>query len=310
MSASLHAAASALIELVREEVLQPKLLQLPHPEEPEKKITVVTKEQELLSVKALQNEHRTRPERRTGTAAFLELGSFTEHVVRFADKDSVVFADKGRGTSPPSFTAVLDYHPAGAKSDARFSTHRSSYAPPLSQEWLAWKANDGKWLSQDEFSVFLEERVLDVVTVATPPKEGTLVDRFAKALGVTFADAARLMNLAQGLSVAVDMKVSLARNLSSGEAQLSFTEEHKTQSSGKEVSVPKAFAIGIPVFQAGQPYQLPVRLRYRVDKNGGALAWCLDIFRPDIVFDDAFNGLCASIAEATKLPVWVGKSES
>jgi uncharacterized protein YfdQ (DUF2303 family) len=304
---NLRAAATALIELVREETPLPRFHAVPHPEDPSKSITVVTKEHALVSVKALQDEHRTRPERRTGTAAFLELGSFTAHVVRFADKESAIFADKGRGTNP-AFTAVLDYHPGGAGSAPRFGTHRATYAPPLSEEWQAWKALDGKWVGQNEFSAFLEDRVLDVVSVATP-KAGTLVERFKTALGVKFADAAALMALARGLDVVVDMKVSVAKKLSSGEAQISFSEEHKAAGGQEALNVPAAFVIGIPVFQAGQAYQLPVRLRYRIDKNEGALAWCLDIFRPDIVFDDAFTGLRSSIAEATQLAVWVGAPE-
>ncbi|MDE8453326.1 DUF2303 family protein, partial [Klebsiella pneumoniae] len=81
------------------------------------------------------DQYRTNPLRRAGTATMLSLDSLIDHVNRFKDADTVVFADDSR--SAPSMTAVLDYHRAGASGDPRFGKHRSLYAFPLSDEWKA-----------------------------------------------------------------------------------------------------------------------------------------------------------------------------
>lgn len=148
-------------------------------------------------LKPLLDAYRDNPERRSGTATLFTIDSFIDHVNRFKDEDSVVFADNtwkapepaeteqekrsrkrqpNQGWKTPSFTAVLDYHEAvnmapdehGAverlPSEAlpRFGKHRASYAFPLSDEFMAWMEANGQPMGQGDFAAFLEERALDI----------------------------------------------------------------------------------------------------------------------------------------------------
>lgn len=146
------------------------------------------------SIKKYLDEYRDRPERREGTATLLDLASFIDHVVRFKDAHTAIFADNrwrpptesaaarateqhdpNGGWKTPSLTAVLDYHeavtlvdPDGASlpgnPDAlpRFGRHRAHYAFPLSPEFMAWMAMNSEPMSQGDFAAFLEERALDI----------------------------------------------------------------------------------------------------------------------------------------------------
>lgn len=261
---------------------------------------------EVHSVKKLLEEYRTAPERRRGTAMLTSLDSFIAHVVRFADADSVVFAN--RDPAKPSLTAVLDYHRAGAEAAPRFGGHRAHYAFPLAEPWTAWAAIDGEVLSHTDFAEFLEDRIGDVLV--PPEGAGGPEDRHVLALrnspGGTFAGPSRLLELSRTLKVNEESRVTSAQNLSSGEVQLQFETAHRDEA-GAPLRVPNRFLLGIPVFDGGAAYRFAARLRYRL--AGGNVSWIVQRHRPDLVFEDALMEACNKAAEATKLPLLFGQPE-
>jgi hypothetical protein len=87
---------------------------------------------------------------------------------------------------------------------------------------------------------------------------------------------------------------------------VSYDEQHR-DGAGQPIRVANLFQICIPVFYAGTPYRMAVRLRYRL--NGGKLSWSFLLVRPDLVFDDAFRGIVAKVEE-TGTPVFLGSPEA
>ena len=262
------------------------------------------------SVKKFLDEFRVAPERRVGTATMLTLDSLINHINRFKDDDSAVFANNSRDV--PSLTAVFNYHRIGHDGAPRFGDHRAAYAFPLSDEWQAWVKHNGDSFSQSEFAEFLEDRIGDV---EVPPDlmNAPLDDAPTKALtmmldrlGGNLAGPGKLMELSRGLKVTAEERVHQAQNLSSGESQIQFTHEHRDEQ-GQPLKVPNLFLINIPVFNSGDLFRVPVRLRYRV--KGGAITWSYHLHRTDQVFDAAFNDACVRVGELTGLPVFVGKPE-
>lgn len=265
------------------------------------------------SVKKYLDEYRSAPERRQGNATFTDLASLIAHANRFKDADSALFACDDR--SKPHITAVLDYHRAGAESAPRFGRHRGVYNFPLSDEWKAWMAANGKGMAQSDFAAFLEDRIVDVI----PPPDFVHADfdgpdspdkklaDLAELLGGNFAGPAKLMEMARGLSVNQAARVKNAANLSSGEISVQFETEHQ-DTQGQPIKVPNLFLIAIPVFVNGAAYRIAVRLRYRLD--GGSIKWSYQLYRTDKVFDHAFDEAVARAATETGLPVLRGQPES
>lgn len=246
-------------------------------------------------------DYREAPERREGVASFTELDSFIAHAKRFADADSAVFAD--RTPSQPSLLSVLDYHKAGATSSPRFGRHRGRYAFPLADEWTAWHKSNGKAMDLESFALFLETRLADV---ADPAGAGDGANKFAALLSSGFASASKLLELSRGLTVHVGRKIVNHANLASGEATMSFQEEH-SDAGGKPLKIPGAFLIGIPVFRAGPLYQIPARLRYRM--QGGQVSFSYEMYRAEQVFDHAFGEAVDKVKAETSLPVLFGSPE-
>lgn len=259
-----------------------------------------------VTAKALLEPYRTHPERRKGTARFTELSSFCEHTNRFKDEGSVVFAEV---TAAPKLLAVLDYHPQGSTSKPRFGVHRSLYEFPMSREWTAWTHAEGKALTQDQFALFLEDRLVDVVDPTNGDvSQASVVTLFRQALGVKFAEPGELLALSRGLTVHATHKATQTFDPQSGTGTLHFHEEHNPQDQrGQSVKVPGAFIITIPVFRGGDPFIVPVRLRYRL--NGAQFTWTYDLFARDRVLDKSIRDACDKVAEVTGLPVLMGAPE-
>lgn len=256
---------------------------------------------ELVSLKEMVDEYRDAPERREGTAKLEDLPSFIAHAKRFADADSAVFASPD--PQSPKMVSVLDYHRSGADSSPRFGKHRGLYSFPLSDEWKLWTGNANKPMHQVAFAEFIESNILHV---ADPALAGETARAFSSTLKCELASPGRLMELSKGLSIRVASRVTNAHNLRSGEAEIQYSTEHQDES-GKPLAVPGAFLLALRVYRGGDLYQVPVRLRYRLKEQ--AITWFYDLWRTDLVFEDAFKGACSQVQEGTGLPLFIGTPE-
>lgn len=247
------------------------------------------------------------PRFRRGQANLTTIESLIEHVNRFKDSESVLFAVDDR--KRPSITAIIDYHPAGGIDEAspRHGAHRSMFAFPLSDEWNAWADMDKKPMRMMDFAAFLEDRIVDVLDMIdgedSLPED---MQKFVNAVGGRIAGPSRLMDLSVGLKVYEKANVSEAVNLASGEAQIQFASEH-VDGSGAPLKVPNLFLIAIPVFKNGQFYRLAARLRYR--KSAEGLVFWYELWRADRAFDHAFRDSCERARVETELPLLFGTPE-
>ena len=253
----------------------------------------------LASVKKLVDEYREAPKRREGTARMQTLESFCDHVNRFKDGDSAVFANR----DGKELFAVLDYHRSTHAGQPRFGTHRTHYAFPLSDEWLAWNAKRGAQMSPGDFAEFLEDRIVDVID---PEGASDAVKEYGRSIGCHFASPTKLLELSRGLSIRVGTQIKNAQNLASGETHLTFATEH-TDERGAPIKVPGAFVIAIPVFRSSDRFEVGVRLRYRLRE--GAILWTYDLARLSTIFDTAFDDACNEVGAKTGLPVLRGLPE-
>lgn len=260
----------------------------------------------LESIKTLMAEYAPAPDRKRGTATTTRLDSFITLTNRGKDGSSVLFAR----AEPPALLAVLNYNVASA-GPPRFGDHRVLYEFPVSVAWAKWTAGDSKPMSQQQFAEFLEDRIVDVVE---PPnlsarQKGDEIDAHLELqtkLGGKFAGPSTLLALSRGMSVNVNMRVSEAVVLESGETQVNFAEQHADKR-GAPLKVPTLFAIVVPIFDRGKGYRIAVRLRYRV--SGGAVSWFYTLYEPTVSFDHAFDEACDKAKAETNLPLYHGKPE-
>lgn len=245
----------------------------------------------LESLKKYRDESRAKPERTEGLATLTSLASFIDHVNRFKKGYSAVFATEKQ------LLAVYDYHDA---LDPNWCKHLAQYRFPVSIEWKAWAAADGRQMAQGAFAEFLEQHVSDVTT--PNDQDGA---HFGE-LNYTLATPAQLLGLSRGLMVRVEMEAVAKPNLSSGESEVSYKEQH-ADSTGAPLKVPGGFMLLIPPFDEGPRYRIPVRLRYRV--QGGKVMWSIHLHRAEAVIRDATKDACEETVEKTSVALFHGKPE-
>jgi uncharacterized protein YfdQ (DUF2303 family) len=248
------------------------------------------------------------PFSRRGKAVLQTVESFIAHVKRFADPDSAIFANFDR--QAPSLLAVLDYHRAGAEAAPRWGHHRAEFGFPLSDQWKAWTGRDRKAMSMIEFALFLEDRVLDVMDIALDdPALNDDQRLYLKATGGSLAGKGTLLAISTSLKVNESSQVKEARNLTSGETQIQFADEHQTEVRGDIVKLPSAFVIAIPVFK-GSPDFFRILARFRYRKTSEGLRFWFELWNADATFDVAFREACQAVEQQTGLPVMFGKPEA
>lgn len=261
--------------------------------------------QKPISLKSLIEEFRDKPERRKGTAKAQTLASFITLTKRHQDPDSAVFADMA--WTAPKFTAVIDYHHQSSGEDhadhtPRWLGHRIEYTFPLGEDWKLWVEQNGKPMKQGDFAVFIEDRIADL-SAATDTEKDELEFLFKCKI----ADPFEILQLSRGLSISVDAKVTRAQNLTTGEAEIQFSEVHN-DSGGQKLTVPGLFMVSVPVFYGGAPVRLPARLRYRV--SGSNIVWFYQLWRPDVYVTTQIKRDRDAVAVETGLPVYEGAPEA
>lgn len=260
--------------------------------------------------------YRTNPKRRTGTAHMTRIDSFIDHINRFGDDDSAVFANDDRKN--PSLTAVLDYNRKDATigedrghGEYRFGEHQTTFAFPLSNEWKAWTGSNGKWFAMSDFSQFLEENMGDI-DVPDGGRVGDKLERFVEQNGgpSMIADYSTLVTLSRGLKVFAESTVEEAINLANGEGHLRFGMENVStrNAMGNEIKVPTMFMLAIPVFHKGQYYRIGAALRFR-KVPGEGVKFAYKLYREDIAFDDAFGEAVDRVDAETSAQVFFGSAE-
>lgn len=159
------------------------------------------------SVREMLEVWRAKPERRKGVAETTTLASFIDLVNAHKEAASSIFA---KTTWPePSLTAVIDYH---TRDQADNCAHRIRYAFPLTDEFKAWIANNGKPLPQLVFAQFIEDHIMDLA-VADRLEDQDL----EKLFRTKFALPTEMLDLSRGLEVNVEERVVNAFRLQSGQ---------------------------------------------------------------------------------------------
>ena len=255
------------------------------------------------SVKALFDEWRIVPQRRKGMASVNTLESFVALTERHATANSVIFADTN--WRAPSLTAIIDYHSKEAGGPADNCSHRIHYPFPLTEEWQAWVAIDGKPLNQGQFAEFIEDHRADLAA----PHEDEIA-YWQDMLGGKVAYPNELQMLSRGLKINAETKASSAVTLATGEGELTWEETHTARDTkGGKIIVPSLFMVSVAPFYQGEKARMPARLRYRMPQGGGSVSWSVHLYRPDIYVTEQVTRDLDRTASETGLPAFQGKSE-
>ncbi|MFC5184395.1 DUF2303 family protein [Actinomadura harenae] len=219
------------------------------------------------------------PKYKRGTVTAADVASFALYYAKHADASSEVYADLDRGT----VTAVLDAHLADVP---RWEQHMLVLALTPTEAWKRWTTMDRRYLGQVDFAEFLEDNLSDLASEPVP--------------------AAEMLEIARTFQARTRVNFSSGVNAVSGDINLRYEETTDTSGGTKgQLTVPRAFAVGLAPFDDCAPYRLEARLRHRIKDGRLTLAYLLD--RPEDVVRDAVKTVMTKVEETTGIKVMRGR---
>lgn len=223
------------------------------------------------------DKYRDAPAHKTGNTIVRDAGSWLAYYGKHHDEQSEVYRD----VEALSVTAVLDAHTDDA---LRFGRHRLTLALRTTKSWQAWTGRDGKWMDQEQFATFLEDRLPDLVT----------------------PDAATMLEIAQSIQGSTKAQFQSGTRLASGERKFSYVEDTTAKAGQRgELTIPEVFILGVIPFEGAARYSVTARFRYRIER-GGELRLGYHLEQPEDRLAAAFAEIADQLAEAIDEPVMNG----
>jgi uncharacterized protein YfdQ (DUF2303 family) len=218
------------------------------------------------------------PRRKAGTVQLADLPSFNVYVADQGLTDNVyIYADPDART----LTAVLNDH-VKVDATAGWRDHRAVFKAELSREFSTWLSHNKKPMEQEEFAIFLEDNIADVVE----PSGETL------------------LQVALTLQAKTEVNFSSHKRLDNGQIQFAYSETVDARAGTGLIEIPREFTIGLRLFKNGDGYKVRARLKYRL--GGGKLKFWYELDRAENAIEDAFQAY-VNHARENGFTVLIGK---
>lgn len=244
---------------------------------------------ELVDLTPLRDTLRDAPRRQRGKMLVHAIADLIAVSKRFGIPNEstcyvAIMAD-GRG----HVRTIFDHPRGGPNPKPGFSEFEVRHDLMRGEAIGKWIDVAKNWLSQADFAAFLEERLLDMAEVSPDSPLQT----FAQRLMARFALPTQMLEAARGVGIHVGQQIKQTTNLDTGAVSVVFVEEH-TKDAGA-VEIPRLFAIRAPLWEHGVEYEIPVRVRYKV--NDQKILWKLEPQILDKVVEHASNELTSHLTE-------------
>lgn len=242
---------------------------------------LVPKDFQHKEITDLVEKANKNPNRKHGTVTLSDINSFNTYVTEQAAQGcSYIYADPETRT----LTAVMNDHDtdAGPVHQPGWRDFRAIYTAELSREFNTWLRNNKQPKEQEEFAIFIEDNIADVVE----PSGDTLL-----AIALT-------------LQAKTEVNFNSSKRLDNGQVQITYTENIDARAGSGAIEIPREFAIGCRLFKNGDGYKIRARLKYRL--GGGKVKFWYELDRPENVIEDAFEAYIEKARE-TGITVLVGK---
>ena len=211
----------------------------------------------------------TAPRRKTGVVQLSEIGSFNVFCADQGETGQVyIYADPEART----LTAVLNDHVHGDET-AGWRDHRAVFRAELSREFETWLRHNKKPMDQEEFAIFLEDNIADVVE----PSGETL------------------LQVALTLQAKTEVNFSSHKRLDNGQIQFAYSETIDARATGGAIEIPREFTLGVRLFKNADGYRVRARLKYRL--ASGKVKFWYELDRAENAIEDAFQAYVDSARE-------------
>ncbi|MBI3096378.1 MAG: DUF2303 family protein [Rhodocyclales bacterium] len=232
------------------------------------------------------------PTRKRGTLQMHDVDSFIATLKRHGSLATCnIYLDVDYAANKVHAIAIFNDHGDGVGQPG-WRDFRCTFQPRFGEEWKRWTGNHKQPMEQVKFAHFLEENIGDIVTVQD----------------TKLPSGADMLTFVTALTETRKVKYGSGVNLQNGMVQIEFVEEGDKGTAGK-LEIFREFAIGVRPFFNGDAYQVRAYLRYRIDRNTGAIAFWYELQRHDKALEDASRAVIEKIRAEAGATVVFGKPE-
>lgn len=216
------------------------------------------------------------------TVRLHDADSFVAYLNRFKRPGTQLFAEPGflSAKNVATIAAPIDYHLPETPDRC---CHLAIYEPRYSEAWQRWQRACNVTLSQVNFAELIEECRADIVEPA----------------------AANLLDIVRAFKASKKVEFDSVVYQANGDVRLTYNEH--TEQRGSSGALPERMTLGIPVYFRDKLYEVPVFVRYKVDK--GAVQFALKLDRADVIEDAAFKDLAVKVGTAVGIEPYLGRRE-
>ena len=230
------------------------------------------------------------PRRIREQAVLQDAGSFIDYVNRFKSADSLIFSNVTETAA--TFTAILDYH----KKDltAAYCQHRAEFTTQPTPEWATWLKANRVPMSQVDFATWLEDNL----------------KLFATGADEASPSAAELLELVRTLHGHQNARFNSNLRLNTGAYSAIYDEDIEvkgtTTTKPGSIDLPTQITGGFPLFQGGEAYAVPARLKSRIVERKLMLHF-ETISLPQLVRENIMR-VVAQVEEKTGIKPMLGRA--
>lgn len=234
------------------------------------------------------DDYRDRPRRKRGTYTVHNATSFVTYLEKHMLPETEIWANILNSTITGVINAHSDINDQGdAEGPAGWEDHVVRFHLQKTPAWTAWKARDGVMAGQLDLAAHIEDRIIDIVSVDGSPS------------------GADMLEVAQTFHATSKVAYSSSQRLSTGEVQLTYSEEGDAKAGRKgQLAIPEKFIVALQPYEGSPIYRVPARFRYRVRDTELEIGYALE--RPEDVLRTAFTDFVEQIATETSRKVMHG----
>lgn len=233
---------------------------------------------------------RLAPSRKKGTTHLHQLDSFIAYTTRHKEAGSQIIVDANYANGTVKFKTILN----GDHEAAGFGDSIVRYEPQKTVDWSNWLGMNGKKVDQMTLATFLTDNIANIAEInpANPQFK--------------YPNAADVLEFITNLEMTSTVKYRSGTKVQNGQVQFEYVEEGSDQTKGK-LAMFERFGIGLTPFAGGQGYFIEAFLRFRINRDSGALTIWFDLHRPDQVLEAATKEMIATLQEQiTDCPIYFG----
>ena len=227
-------------------------------------------------------EFLEKPLRKAERVKLHDTASLIKYVQKHQQEGTQIFIDADFTNGDIQVTAIIDGNTA---QDADWGDHLAFYSPrhtPAAEKWLG---NTGEKMNQAQFAAFLTNCARDIVS-KNPDNENAV-----------YPTAAEVLDFA--LNLEYTEKTTFKQGYREQDGRINFT--FQSEDAGKTETNLKAFerfAIAFTPFQGGDSYFVEALLKFRIDKNNGALVLWYELQQIESVIGQATEDIAKTLQDA------------